>query len=1280
MAQSLSAARGTLKVDSGAIFNDESGTTNNGLTIGATGTVSNAGTWEKTVGAFISTISAAFSSTGTSGNLANVEVAAGTLDLSGGGTDTFTSYSGAGTIDFGGGTRTIDVNSSITTSNVDFNGGPTTVNGTYNAGTSTTVSGGTGNLNVATAGLGAISLTTSGSTLNLEAATATAASLAQSGGTLSGTGTLTVTGAATFKPDSYAESGTGRTLVEGGASITANNSLSLTLSRTLELQGTSTVTVMTGGTINLNNPGQITLDSGAVFNDESGTTNNGLTIGTSGTVSNAGTWEKTVGAFISTVSAAFSSTGTSGNLANVEVAAGTLDLSGGGTDTFTSYSGAGTIDFGGGTRTIDVNSSITTSNVDFNGGTTTVNGTYNAGTSTTVSGGTGNLNVATAGLGAISLTTSGGTLNLEAATATAASLAQSGGTLSGTGTLTVTGAATFNADSYAESGTGRTLVEGGASITANNSLSLTLSGTLELQGTSTVTGTSGGIIGLGTTGTLKLDSGAIFNDESGTSGTGLTISGTTGTVSNAGTWEKTSNTNTTTINTAFSNTGTVEVQTGTLDFNGNLTNSGTVETTATGAIIQLGSSGSVSNSGLIEATSQSSEFDAKGNTIAWNGASAGVAGTNGIIIGATDTLTLDTGTLNLTGAGALSLQGGQIKTGTVVSATLSNQGNTISGFGTIGDVTDTKFTLNNMSGTIEALGGTLIVNTDGNIANNMGTLATSGTGAVLQIFDPIHNFGFIETTGGGELDIKTSSIVWDGSTTGVAGTNGIDLAGNSDELLVDVATLTLSNSSSSHLGAVSINGGSIKGAASGDTLVNGGGSGGGNVITGFGQIGDGSDGNLTLTNSSGTIEALNGLLTIETLNTVTNSSGAFLEAGSGGTLQIDDSITNNGTLEASGGTLILAAAATISGSGSTLITSGGTADFLETTSFTENVTFSGAGTLELAAPSAYHGTISGIAGSTQVLDLNGYDTSTHVADGIFTSGDTIITVTDSGHSTLTFTLVGNFATASWTVTPDASATGVDIADPPPAPVAAIASGTSLDISAPSSENVTFASGTGGLVLNDPEGFTGHIIGFTGTAPDAAHSDTVDLVGIDFNSAHFSDTFNSSSGLLTVTDGTNTAHITFDDFNATLDFASDGNGGTLITDPPASSPSGDTTSAPADAGMKFENDRIDLGGSQPANQSGDAAGAKPSLVLQHNGDDTFVFHHELGAETGPAPQADAHEAADHPDVQLAQQLASLITPDPHSQAVFELIHNDILAPTLPTPAQNHHAAQASHLLH
>ena len=33
----------------------------------------------------------------------------------------------------------------------------------------------------------------------------------------------------------------------------------------------------------------------------------------------------------------------------------------------------------------------------------------------------------------------------------------------------------------------------------------------------------------------------------------------------------------------------------------------------------------------------------------------------------------------------------------------------------------------------------------------------------------------------------------------------------------------------------------------------------------------------------------------------------------------------------------------------------------------------------------------------------------------------------------------------------------------------------------------------------------------------------------------------------MTDGTNAANITFDNFDATFDFASDGNGGTLITD-------------------------------------------------------------------------------------------------------------------------------------
>jgi FecR-like protein/Big-like domain-containing protein len=567
---------GTLKVDSGATFNDESGTAGAGLTINGTGTSSviNDGTWEKTVGTGTTIVNAAFSSTGTSGNLAKVDVETGTLDLAGGGSDTFTTYIGAGTIDFGGGTRTLDANSSIATANVQFTGGSTTVNGSYSAATGTTVTSGAADLKNGSAVLGALSMANGGGTLTLEGS-ATATSLTETSGTLTGAGLLTVTGGATFTANSSTESGTGTTLVEGGASIATPNSFSLTLSRTLELQGASTVTGTTGGSIGLGTSGTLKIDSGATFNDESGTAGAGLTINGTGTSSviNDGTWEKTVGAGTTIVNAAFSSTGTSGSLAKVDVETGTLDLAGGGSDTFTTYIGAGTIDFGGGTRTLDANSSIATANVQFTGGSTTVNGSYSAATGTTVTSGAADLKDGSAVLGALSMANGGGTLTLEGS-ATATSLTETSGTLTGAGLLTVTGGATFTANSSTESGIGTTLIEGGASIATANSFSLTLSRTLELQGASTVTGTTGGSIGLGTSGTLKFDSGATFNDESGTAGTGLTINGTgNSSVINAGTWKKTVGTGTTTIGAAFSNIGTVTVQSGTLLLSGAVANS-----------------------------------------------------------------------------------------------------------------------------------------------------------------------------------------------------------------------------------------------------------------------------------------------------------------------------------------------------------------------------------------------------------------------------------------------------------------------------------------------------------------------------------------------------------------------------------------------------------------------------------------------------------------------------------------------------------------------------------
>ena len=177
----------------------------------------------------------------------------------------------------------------------------------------------------------------------------------KSGGTLSGSGTLTVAGAATLTASVSAESGTGTTLVEGGASITANNSLSMTLSRTLEFQGTSTVTGANGGLIALGTTGILKIDSGATFNDESGTSGGGVTgltiNGSTYTgpligIVNAGTWEKTVGAG-TTISSAPPSAARERPAISPRwmSAAGILDLAGGGADVFTSYVGGGTIDF-----------------------------------------------------------------------------------------------------------------------------------------------------------------------------------------------------------------------------------------------------------------------------------------------------------------------------------------------------------------------------------------------------------------------------------------------------------------------------------------------------------------------------------------------------------------------------------------------------------------------------------------------------------------------------------------------------------------------------------------------------------------------------------------------------------------------------------------------------------------------------------------------------------------------------------------------------------------------
>ena len=815
-----------LQLDAGATFNDTtiSGGGNALLiqsTAGTAGTVTNLGTWEKTGNSSGNdTISVAFSTTN-----GTVSVQAGTLNLSGGGTDSGATYSGAGTIDFGGGTRTLDATSSIT-ANALFSGSETTtVNGTYNA-ASTDVSGGTASLAGTVTGLGATTI--SGGTLNLNGASTTATSLTESSGTLSGTGTLTVSGATSFSGNSTESgSGTAATVADGGANFASGTTLTLS-DRKLELQGSSATTGTVGNNFNdvidLNNGAVLQLDAGAIFNDTtiSGGGNALLiqsTAGTAGTVTNLGTWEKTGNSSGNdTISVAFSTTN-----GTVSVQAGTLNLSGGGTDTGATYSGAGTIDFGGGTRTLDATSSIT-ANALFSGSeTTTVNGTYNA-ASTAVSGGTASLAGTVTGLGATTI--SGGTLNLNGASTTATSLTESGGTLTGTGTLTVSGAATFSgASTESGSGTAATVADGGANFASGTTLTLSAR-KLELQGSSATTGTVGNnfndVIDLNNGAVLQLDASATFNDTTISGGGNALLiqstAGTAGTVTNLGTWEKTGNSSgNDTISVAFSTTnGTVSVQAGTLNLSGGGTDSGATYSGAGtidfgGGTRTLDATSSITTNALFsgsETTTVNGTYNAASTAV--SGGTASLAGT----VTGLGAATISGGTLNLNGASttatSLTESSGTLSgTGTLtVSGATSFSGNsTESGSGTAATVADgganfasgTTLTLSDRK--LELQGSSA---TTGTVGNNFNDVIDLNNGAVLQL-DAGAIFNDTTISGGGNALLIQSTAGTAGTVTNLGTWEKTGNSSGNDT--ISVAFSTTNGTVSVQAGTLNLSGG-----------------------------------------------------------------------------------------------------------------------------------------------------------------------------------------------------------------------------------------------------------------------------------------------------------------------------------------------------------------------------------------------------------------------------------------------------------------------------------------
>jgi hypothetical protein len=235
--------------------------------------------------------------------------------------------------------------------------------------------------------------------------------------------------------------------------------------------------------------------------------------------------------------------------------------------------------------------------------------------------------------------------------------------------------------------------------------------------------------------------------------------------------------------------------------------------------------------------------------------------------------------------------------------------------------------------------------------------------------------------------------------------------------------------------------------------------------------------------------------------------------------------------------------------------------------------------------------------------------------------------------------------------------------------------------------VTFDNGAAGttygvLILIDPSQFSGNISGFAGTAADLVHSDGIDVAGINFNSAQFSDSYNASTGVLTLSDGTNTDTLQFVGFNGDINnfhFAEDTSGtGTLITDPP-----GLEKSATVSLVSSEPTNTAQTSSSNPSttnNETTTELGPNGSVTVGSDGDH-FVFDPGIGAETVTNFnwQQDTIELDHFTNAQNIQELQSLVTTDVHGDAVINLGHNDSITLTGTTTTELQQVIQSGHIL-
>jgi hypothetical protein len=275
-------------------------------------------------------------------------------------------------------------------------------------------------------------------------------------------------------------------------------------------------------------------------------------------------------------------------------------------------------------------------------------------------------------------------------------------------------------------------------------------------------------------------------------------------------------------------------------------------------------------------------------------------------------------------------------------------------------------------------------------------------------------------------------------------------------------------------------------------------------------------------------------------NGASGHAGALIEGYVGVSVTgLAPTVTNFGTIKGDGGTAVKSLSSTF-----TLA--------VEAKSVFTGAVLGGGGTLQLASGV---GTISGLGSSLAAIVVSGSMATTtfqnfgtlSVASGA-TFTDTGAVTIGAGQKVRNFGALGiggavknsgTLITGGGTLTISGAVTGAGAAD---------IIGGALDLKAGFTQNVTFSGASGVLQLAQSQSYTGTITGFSLTG--ATSLDLADIGFVSASEATFSGT--SASGVLTVTDGTHTAHITLKGNYLTSTFiaSSDGHGGTIVIDPRA----------------------------------------------------------------------------------------------------------------------------------